>query len=67
MEHSPSRRPARKKNDLLIVPGQRDSPPAIARTIFGVAERVPDANIALVCGAMKPESDQVVHVMPYSR
>lgn len=54
-------------SDLLIVLGQRDAPPPVARTIFGVAERFPDANIAMVCGAMKPESDLVVHVMPYSR
>lgn len=54
-------------SDLLVVLGQSDAPPLIARKLIAVAERFPDANIALVCGATKPESDLVVHVMPYSR
>ncbi len=52
-------------SDLLFVLGQRGAPAPIARKVISVAERFPDANIAMVCGPAKPERDEVVvHVMP---
>ena len=41
-------------DDLFAIVSQRGAPPDLARTAIGLAERFPDASIALIQGAHKP-------------